>query len=351
MKISRIILFVAIIVVLGLILRKLFFGKEGGEAMKAPVGKGVPVLSAYAVNSTLNESIINASGSLVSSEEVVLRTETSGKIVKLNIREGQLVTKGELLLKINDEELSATQRKLNSRLELARQKLARQKSLLEAKAIGQEEFDISANEVAVLEADLEYNSALIRKTEIRAPFNGKIGLKNISEGSFVTPAIEIAVLHQLNPLKLDFSVPEKYAGRIRPGSDIRFTLEGNDEVFSAELYAVDPRIDPVTRTVKMRAMVKNASGKLFPGAFARITVSLGKSESLMIPTHAVIPVLKGKKVFISKSGTVLSRVITTGERTETHVQVLTGLAPGDTVITSGIMQLRDSMQVSVSVVK
>jgi membrane fusion protein (multidrug efflux system) len=349
MKISRVILIISITVVTGLLIRKVFFGKDEKSPAGGSSQKSVARLSGYIAAPTAAETNINSSGSLISSEEVILRPEASGKIVKLTIREGLKVTKGELLMKLNDDELLASRKKLQTTLDLAKQMLARQKSLLEGKAIGQEEYDIAANEVAVIEADMEYNEALIRKTEVRAPFSGKVGLKYVSEGSYVTPATMIAVLHQLDPLKLDFSVPERYAGRVKPGDAVHFTVDGNKEVFQASLFAIEPKIDPATRTLKMRALVSNPSGKLFPGAFARVKLNLGNSEVLMIPTQAVIPILKGKKVFISQQGIAVTREIETGERNATMVEVTGGLVSGDTVITSGIMQLRDSMPVQVKV--
>jgi membrane fusion protein (multidrug efflux system) len=349
MKISRVILIISITVVAGLLVRKVFFGKEEQGAAAGSSPKSAVRLSGYVAVPTAAETNINTSGSLISSEEVTLRPESSGKIIKLNIREGLHVTKGELLLKLNDDEFIASRKKLQTTLDLAKQMLARQKSLLEGKAIGQEEYDIAANEVAVIEADMEYNEALIRKTEIRAPFSGKVGLKYVSEGSYVTPITLIAVLHQLDPLKLDFSVPERYASRVKPGDAVRFTIDGSKEVFEANLFAIEPKIDPATRTLKMRALVSNKKGKLFPGAFARVSLNLGSSEALMIPTQAVIPILKGKKVFISQQGMAVTREIETGERNATMVEVTNGLVAGDTVITSGIMQLRDSMKVQINV--
>jgi membrane fusion protein (multidrug efflux system) len=347
MKFRTILIILVLAVITGLVIRKLFFSSDQARAVKAGGPPPAAKLSGFVVSPSASESVINTAGTLISSEEVTLRSETSGKIIQLNISEGQKVAKGTLLVKLNDDELVATQRKLESRVNLARQRLDRQKSLFESKAIAQEEYDIALNEVAVIEADMLYNEAMLRKTEIRAPFSGQVGLKSVSEGSYVTPAIEIAVMHQLNPLKLDFSIPERYSQSVRPGEEVRFTIDGSRDTFVAIVYAVEPKIDPSTRTVKMRANVSNPSGKLFPGAFARVSLVLKKTDAMLVPTQAVIPVLKGKKVFVSNAGIAVSRPIVTGERNAAMIEVLEGLQPGDTVITSGIMQLRDSMKVQI----
>ncbi|HEX5003216.1 MAG TPA: efflux RND transporter periplasmic adaptor subunit [Bacteroidia bacterium] len=350
MKSGRIILIISVLVVIGFLVRLIFF-KTADPVQSIPAVKKDNInLQGIVVQPEQTEQNINASGSLTASEDVILHTETSGKIVLLNIREGTFVTKGALLVKLNDDDLVAGKRKLQTKLNLARQRLERQRQVLAVKGISQEEFDNTAGDVEALEADMEYTDALIRKTEIHAPFSGKIGLKNVSDGSYVTPATEIARMVQIDPLKLDFSVPEKYAGAVRAGDPVSFHIDGSDELFTAKVYAFEPQIDPSTRTVKIRAVAPNKSGKLFPGAFARIELGMGKIKAIFIPTQAVIPVLKGKKVFISKGGKAVSQSIETGIRSATNVEVVEGLMPGDTVITNGIMQLRDGMDVNITIV-
>jgi len=329
----------------------MFFGKK--EQAAAPQGKGgqnAARLSGTVVKETSLSNVVAASGTLLANEEVTLRPEISGKITRLNIKEGGRVRKGELLVKINDMDLLAEQRKLQSQLKLMNEKSDRQKKLFEMNGISRQEYDEMLNMVNSLQADVDFNNAQIAKTEIRAPFDGQIGLKNVSEGSYVTSNDIIASMQQLDPLKLDFSVPEKYAGFIRIGDSVKFVVEGIRDTFPAAIFAIEPKIDQATRTVKLRARTGNRQGRLFPGAFARIELNLGnKTNAMMIPAQAVIPVLKGKKVFISRDGIALSQSIETGVRTENMVEVIRGLSPGDTVITTGIMQLRDSMKVNITV--
>jgi membrane fusion protein, multidrug efflux system len=351
MKKNRLLLTIIILVAITIIIRVMFFGKK--EQTAGPQGKsgqGAARLSGIVVKETSLSNVVAASGTLLANEEVTLRPEISGKITRLNIKEGGKVRKGELLVKINDVDLLAEQRKLQSQFKLMSEKAERQKKLFEMNGISRQEYDEMLNMVNSLQADMDFNNAQIAKTEIRAPFDGQIGLKNVSEGSYVTSENIIASIQQLDPLKLDFSVPEKYAGFIRIGDSVKFVVEGIRDTFPAAIFAIEPKIDQATRTVKLRARTDNKQGRLFPGAFARIELNLGnKTDAMMIPAQAVIPVLKGKKVFISRDGIALSQPIETGVRTENKVEVMRGLSTGDTVITTGIMQLRDSMKVNIVV--
>jgi membrane fusion protein (multidrug efflux system) len=201
-----------------------------------------------------------------------------------------------------------------------------------------------------VESDLQFVKAQIEKTEIRAPFDGQVGLKNVSEGSFVSQEYLIASIQQMHPVKIDFSLPEKYSTAVKAGQKITFTIEGDTTRHSGEVYAVEPRVDPATRSIRIRALAPNPGNKILPGVFARVNFGLNHiGEAVLIPTQAIIPVLKGKKVLVAENGMAISKVITTGIRQDKDVEIITGLKPGDTLITSGIMQLRDSMPVNVRI--
>ncbi|MBK6641086.1 MAG: efflux RND transporter periplasmic adaptor subunit [Bacteroidetes bacterium] len=216
--------------------------------------------------------------------------------------------------------------------------------------ISKEEFEELQNTLDANKADVKFLKAQIEKTEIRAPFDGVIGLRTVSEGSYVSTDKVIATLQQINPVKIDFSLPEKYSSRIKSGGSISFTVEGNKETFKGTIYAIEPKIEAATRTVNIRARCDNSDASLLPGSFAKIQLVLDKTDkALMIPTQAVIPVLKGKKVFVTQNGIAVSRMIDTGVRTESQIEVSEGLMAGDTVLVTGIMQLRDSVPVKVSI--
>lgn len=309
----------------------------GGGSQKAPPS---PV-NIYVVTAQVLQNNVYATGTLLANEEVMLLPEISGKIVGLYIHEGSPVRKGDLLLKINDADYQAQLKKMELQLKIADEKLARLKQLLNIQGISQEEYDIALNLSNTAKADIEYTRAQIAKTELRAPFNGIMGLKYVSEGSTITTSTRIASIQQVNPMKVDFSVPEKYAGSLNQNDNITFTVSDNNKPFKARIFAIEPKIDQTTRTLQIRAVTDNTKNELFAGAFAKIELPLRTIDNaLMIPTEAIIPILKGKKVFICKDGKAQEVIIETGIRTDTQVQVLSGLNVGDSVITTGIMQLK-----------
>ncbi len=238
-------------------------------------------------------------------------------------------------------------RRLTSRLiKLAEEKEFRQRSLLEKDAISRESYDQIATELQALEADLLLIQARIAETELRAPFDGIIGLRLLSEGSYASPSTKIVRLVKTSPLKIEFSIPERYAGEVRPGFPIEFRIDGNNNVFKASVYAVDPKIDIITRTIVVRALYPNTKDELKPGRFASITMRLSQIDNtIAIPTEAVIPEMDGEKVFLYKSGKAFPVKVTTGLRTESLIQIQDGLHFGDTLLTSGILQLREDLPV------
>ena len=290
--------------------------------------------------------LINSNGTLQPDEQVDLSFETSGKIVGINFTEGTRVKKGDLLAKINDKPLQAQLDKLEAQLKMSEAKEFRQRSLLDKDAISQESYDQVQTDVQSLKADIDLIKARISETELRAPFDGIIGLRNLSEGSFATPATKIAPLVKISPLKIEFSIPEKYSSEIKIGYPVTFTIDGNDHPFEAAVYAIDPKIDIVTRVILLRALYPNKGEELKSGKYAHISLQLSKiKETIAIPTEALIPEMEGVKVFIYKNGKAQSVKVNTGLRTESKIQITEGLKFGDTLITSGIMQLRQNLPI------
>ena len=347
---------IAIIVCVLLILKHLFFPSISADAVDSKGKQGGPVaksnVSAYILKSEKLSNELYASGTIIANEEVQLQPEFSGKITQINFQEGSKVSKGQLLVKINDADLQANYKKLQLQYELADQKLKRQTQLMAINGISQEEFDVSKNQYNSIKADIDFAAAQIAKTEIKAPFDGIIGLKNVSEGAFVSTNTIIAIIQQINPVKIDFAVSERYSSSVKKGDKLSFTIEGNDRTLSGDVFAVEPKIDVSTRTVQIRAVCPNPKGDIYPGAFAKVQLALSDIDSaLMIPTEAIIPDLKGKKVYRIKNGQAESVKVTTGLRTDEKVQIITGLSAGDTVITSGIMSLKPGAPVKVTELK
>jgi membrane fusion protein (multidrug efflux system) len=355
MKIKNLIIITLTVVVL-LVLKYLFFPSESSQADQKSGklgGKSMPSnVTAIVVKAEKLNNEVYASGTIIANEEVDLQPELSGKIILLNFEEGSHVSKGQLLVKINDADLQANFKKLQLQLSLSEQKLQRAKQLLAVNGISQEEFENVQNQYNVIKAEMDFATAQISKTEIKAPFDGVIGLKNVSVGAYVTSNQVIASIQQINPVKIDFSVSEKYSSIVKKGDKLTFTIEGNNEILIGQVFAVEPKIDMVTRTLHVRAICPNPKGNIFPGSFARVQLALSAIDSaIMIPTEAVIPDLKGKKVYKIKDGKAESVKIITGLRTDQKIQITEGLVVGDTVIVRGIMSLRPGAVVNVTDIK
>lgn len=291
--------------------------------------------------------VVNSTGTMRAEESVELQAEINGKVVAINFKEGTPVKAGDLLVKLNDADIRATRERALQRKKLAALREKRLAQLVKDGVARQEEYDTAFSEVQVQNAEIELAEAQIAKTEIRAPFSGVVGLRYVSEGAFVNAATRVATLQRLDQLKVDFSIPEKYANRIKLGSSITFTVAGGDKKFLGTIYAFDPRIDTGTRSVLLRAICPNTEGRLLPGAFANVEFTLTRMEdAILIPSVAVIPGLTEKNVFIIANGKAVRRPVETGTRLESTVHILSGLNPGDVVITSGLQQMREGLMVA-----
>lgn len=319
--------------------------KEAGNRQSKALNVRAVVLSQQG----LTDGIF-VSGSLVPDEEVNLSFESSGKITDIFFKEGTHVEKGELLAKINDAPLQADLRKKQAQVKLMQDRLFRAKALLEKEAVSKEAFQEAEANLAALEAEIEGVEAQIEQTELRAPFSGIIGLRQVSVGAYATTTTEVATLTKTAPLKVEFNVPERYAGMLPEGTELTFTAEGDLTTRNAKVYASDSRVDPETRTFAIRAIYPNADGKLIPGRYVNVNLVTQRFENtLAVPSEAIVSEMGIDKVFVCKNGKAQPVEIAKGLRTDAMVQVLRGLVPGDTVITSGTMQLRSGQNVVVSV--
>lgn len=324
--------------------------KGSGSVQKSGASSGPGTVSGVVLVPQKMENIVRSSGTVLASESVDLASEVSGRIDKIAFREGAHVRSNDVLVKINDDDLQAQFKKIELQIQLASEQEKRQAQLLTKNSISKEQYDIALNLVNTLKADRDNLVSSIRKREIRSPFDGIIGLRYVSEGSYVTPATRIASIQKVNPLKVDFAIPEKYAGKVAVGDLVNFLSNETKYEFTGTVFAIEPKIDPATRTMQLRALCSNKAEKIFPGAYVQIDLRLKTiTDALLIPTQAVIPVLKGQTVLIKKNGVVVSVPVETGTRSAAMVQIIEGLSAGDTVITTGVLQLRSGMKVNVSV--
>ncbi|HWB65029.1 MAG TPA: efflux RND transporter periplasmic adaptor subunit, partial [Chitinophagales bacterium] len=304
----------------------------------------------YIVKPRNIDNEIIASGTLLANEQINVQAEVQGKVVQLNLNEGSAVTKGTVLVKLFDDDLQAQLQKLQAQEETDIKTESRLKQLLAINGIGQQEYDNAVTALKGVRADIEYTKALISKTEIVAPFNGVIGLRNISLGAVVSPGTVIATLQQIDPLKIDFVVPEKYASQLSRGDDFTLTVDGYKEKFKGKVYAVEPQIDETTRSMTVRGLVQNSSSKLFPGTYARVDLGLKQIQNaLMVPTQCVIPQARTKQIIVLKDGKAMFKDVETDIRDESSIQITNNaIQPGDTVITTAIMYIKPGMDLKVT---
>ena len=335
--------------------KQMMIAKEGG--FEAPSSSGTSlrnrVLNINAEvlkHQLLSDGTITA-GSVIPDEEVDLSFESSGKIVAIYFTEGSHVQKGELLAKINDNPLQAQLKKLEAQIPLAQDRVYRQRALLAKDAVSQEAFEQVQTELEKLMADIDLVKANIAQTELRAPFDGIIGLRNVSEGAYTSPSTVIAKLTKISPLKIDFSIPERYSGEVKAGTRISFSMDRGDGVmqkYQATVYAVESKVDLTTRTLNVRATYPNVREDILPGRLASIEITKQEiHDALTVPSESVIPEMGKDIVYKYENGVAQPKEIKMGIRTESRVQVLEGLSVGDTVIVSGVMQLRMGMKVSI----
>ena len=292
---------------------------------------------------------ISVTGSVEANESVKIKSEISGIVEKIHFREGADVKKGDLLISLDDDEISAQLEKMRYTQQLMKEREFRQRSLLEKEAISQEEYDIALTELNTVASDIKILQSQYQKTKVRAPFSGTVGLRYISEGSYLTPNESIVMLYSIDPAKIDFSVPEKYSKKVKVGDEIRFITDALESPRSGKIYALEPQVDTETRTLRMRALSPNHDRSLLPGQFAKVELIFSTLDgALMVPTEAVIPELGGHKIFVSRGGTVESKAVEVGIRTENQVQVVSDLQPNDTIITSGILQIRPGSNVDLT---
>jgi membrane fusion protein (multidrug efflux system) len=308
----------------------------------------VNAVEGFVVKTTALTEKVTASGNLVPAEETELHPEASGRVVSLNLPEGKTVKKGDLLLKVFDDDLKTQLRKLETQLKQAEITEQRLGELLKVKGVSQQEYDLAVLQSQTFRADMELLRINLAKTELRAPYDGVLGLRVISPGAYVTPATPITTLRSASALKLDFSVPEKYSQMLRIGQSIEFMVEGSATPYRATIQATEQRINEGSRDLMVRAQVSDGRG-LLPGAFAEVSLALGnKPQALMIPNQAIIPQARDKKVILTKGGKAKFVTVKTGVRQAGLIEITEGLQPGDTVCTTGMLFLRPDAQVNFS---
>ena len=319
---------------------------------KAPAAK-TPLppskVDGYVVSPQVLSQNIEMPGSLLPFEETELHPEISGRVTAINFKEGATTAQGSVLLKLYDGDLQAQLQKLKVQLKVAEQTTERYAALLKISGVSQQEYDLTELTVNNIKADINIIQTNIAKTQLRAPFSGKIGLRSISVGAYVTPQTVIGTLRKLSQLKLAFTVPEKYGTKMQAGNLVHFTLENNTTSYTARIIATENNISEDTRSLMVKAVVEKADARLIAGAFTKVQIPLGKNDAaLMIPSQAIIPKARNKEVIVFRNGVAANQVVTTGTRDSANIEIVTGLKAGDTVLISGLLTVKPGTKVQMN---
>ena len=326
--------------------------KDPKKNNPAVANRNMPVtVEGYVVKTSTVNNNIEVAGNLMPFESTELHPEVSGRVILLNIKEGGFAKKGTLLVKLFDGDLQAQLKKLQVQLSISEKTVQRQAELLKISGISQQEFDLSGLDVNNIRADMDVIRTDIRKTEIQAPFDGRLGLRNISLGAYVTPLTIVTTIQQVEQLKLEFTIPEKYSGNVSVGQTVKFTTEGSDKVHSSKIIAREASVTANNRSLRIRAVVTGKdTDDLIPGAFAKVMLDLGKDDkAIMIPSQAIIPGSRNKQLILYKEGLAKFTVIETGIRDSSKVQVTSGgITAGDTIVITGILTVKPGSKINIS---
>lgn len=290
---------------------------------------------------------IEANGSVVANEYVELHPEISGRIVYLNVPEGAQVTKGTIVARINDADLQATLEKSKAQLDLYKKTEERERKLLDINGINEADYDLAVSNVNSTKADIDYTQAQLDKTIIRAPFDGVVGLRQVSPGAYVTPANIIATVQQLDKTKVDFTIPEQYSADVRKGSLVNVQLDAQTNTRRQGLIvATEPQINLSSRNLKVRALLQD--GVAHPGAFVKVFINTGiDKRAIMVPTNCIIPEDRNNQVILVKGGRAKVVNVTTGVREASNIEITKGVNAGDTVIVTGVLFARPDALVTI----
>ena len=267
----------------------------------------------------------------------------------ISLNGNSTVAKDVLLVKLFDADLQAQLKKLKVQLQIAEKTEERQRELLKISGISQQDYDLSLLQVNNIKADIELTMVNIGKTEIHAPYAGRMGLRYISLGAYITPANILTTLSQVNMKKISFSIPEKYSNDIRPGMAVAFGIEGKEGEYKATILASETVIESETRNLKILATINDGNNNLVPGSFAKVGLTLGSNDAaVMVPSQCIVPSARTKQLLLYRNGKPEFVSVTTGLRNAENVQITSGIKPGDTVITTGLLFIRKDSKLKLS---
>ncbi len=323
----------------------------------AKPGPGAPgaatteiAIEASKVKSVRMAQGLTAVGSLRSDESVTIRPEVSGRISEIGFREGQRVAKGAMLIRFDTSVQRAELEQADANLGLSKSRLERSRDLFTKGFISTQARDEAESNFKIAQANYDLAQARLTKLEIKAPFSGIVGLRSVSIGDYVKDGQDIVNLEEVDPLKVDFRIPEIYLKQVAAGQSLQITLDAfPNQTFQGNVFAINPLVDANGRSIVIRAMVKNAEARLRPGMFARVRLLFSdERDSVAVPEQSLIPVGDDQFVFKVIDGRAQRFKVEIGQRRDGQVEILQGLSAGDVVVTAGQLKLRDGSQVKIA---
>lgn len=310
--------------------------------------RGAVAVRAQTVELSSLSETLTLNGVVRSEESARIRAEMAGLIVELPFREAGEVEEGQLLVRLDGAEIAAEIREVTAEIEFSERNLTRLKRLAENNAISEEALDQAATRLATLQARKSRLDAQFRKTEIRAPFDGRTGLRQVSVGDYLSEGDFITDLEKIDVLKVDFGIPEIYLNRLRIGMPIEVTGAGFSEVIEGEVIAWNNRVNENTRTVQLRGIIPNKETLLLPGNFVSVELGLDQTdETILIPTTALVRSLGKASVFVIEDNVAKEREVKVGIRQAARIQILDGLEDGEVIVTHGTQALSDGSDVRI----
>jgi len=290
---------------------------------------------------------VYVTANLLSYEEVELKAPVTGTVLSINFQEGQYIRKGQSLIQIDDRNWKAQIKGARAQLVNAKNELERKTELIKVGGASQQDIDNAQATVNSLEAQIEQLSVYVTLANVVAPFDGKVGMRNFSLGSFLTQGQTITVLAQSRKLKVDFNLSSRYLDKIRVGHKV--SVISSSDTAEAVVYAINPTVSTSSRTIQIRALIDNNSKNFVPGDFAEVIIPVNIDENaLVVPSNCIVPELNSQTVYFYKNKRAVRKEIVPGIQNEKIVQILEGISPGDTIITTGLVQIKDQMMVQIS---
>ena len=331
------------LIVLSLLISCKTKNKEHASKIQPPVIVDVLIAGNEDFSSNLE-----VNGTVLSNELVELHPEISGRLVYLNVPDGGMVSEGTVLAKINDADLQAQKEQLKIQLDLANKTEKRLKDLLKVNGVNQADYDAALSQVNTLEANIKVLDAQLDKTVIRAAFSGQLGLRQVSQGAYVTPQTLIGTLQQTDKVKIDFTVPETYTSLVQKGNKVRIQSNESDKTLTATITAIEPQINSVTRNIKVRAFL--TGGSLLPGAFVKVLLDQNR-KAIVIPTNSIIPDAFINQVVVIQKNKAVFKNVEIGLKNANQVELTKGVQVGDSVVISGMLFVRPNSTVKVKKVR